>query len=74
MRPPVRHAQVVLIAAGSLGARAINDAIFGALPRLLDRTIVLHMTGAGDEATAVEARSAPLTGAAGALSRPRLHR
>jgi UDP-N-acetylglucosamine--N-acetylmuramyl-(pentapeptide) pyrophosphoryl-undecaprenol N-acetylglucosamine transferase len=50
-------ATVVLVAAGSLGARAINDAVFASLPRLLERAVVLHMTGAADEQRAIEARA-----------------
>lgn len=53
--PP--DALVVLVAAGSLGARAINDAVFASLPRLLERAVVLHMTGAADEQRALEARA-----------------
>ena len=43
--------------AGSLGARKINDAIWPALPRLLERCVVLHVTGAADEAAANEQRA-----------------
>ena len=50
-------AKVVLVAAGSLGARRINDAIWPALPRLLQRCLVLHVTGVADEATANEQRA-----------------
>ncbi|MDE3096586.1 MAG: undecaprenyldiphospho-muramoylpentapeptide beta-N-acetylglucosaminyltransferase [Chloroflexota bacterium] len=47
---------VLLVAAGSLGAHAINDAVVAALPRLVARCSVLHMTGAADEARARAAR------------------
>jgi len=50
-------AKVVLVTGASLGARAINDAISGALPRLLARAHVVHLTGAADEARANERRS-----------------
>lgn len=43
-------AKVLLVAAGSLGARRINEAVVAALPELLDRCHVLHITGAADEA------------------------
>jgi UDP-N-acetylglucosamine--N-acetylmuramyl-(pentapeptide) pyrophosphoryl-undecaprenol N-acetylglucosamine transferase len=39
---------VLLVTGGSLGARRLNQAITGALPRLLDAGVqVLHVTGAG---------------------------
>ena len=50
-------ATVVLVTAGSLGARRINDAIWPALPQLLERCHVMHVTGAADEAAANEQRS-----------------
>lgn len=49
---------VLLVTGASLGARAINDAIFDALPALLDRAQLLHVTGADDEARAIEHRDA----------------
>jgi UDP-N-acetylglucosamine--N-acetylmuramyl-(pentapeptide) pyrophosphoryl-undecaprenol N-acetylglucosamine transferase len=48
--------KVLLVAAGSLGARKINDAIWQALPPLLERCHVLHVTGTADEGTARERR------------------
>ena len=51
------YTPMLLIAAGSLGARAINDAVIASLPRLLKRAVVLHMTGSGDEERALEART-----------------
>jgi UDP-N-acetylglucosamine--N-acetylmuramyl-(pentapeptide) pyrophosphoryl-undecaprenol N-acetylglucosamine transferase len=50
-------AKVLLVTAGSLGARRINEAIWPALPRLLDRCAVLHVTGAADESAAIERRA-----------------
>ncbi len=49
--------KVLLVTAGSLGARRINEAIWPALPQLLDRCLVLHVTGAADESVALEQRS-----------------
>jgi UDP-N-acetylglucosamine--N-acetylmuramyl-(pentapeptide) pyrophosphoryl-undecaprenol N-acetylglucosamine transferase len=49
--------KVLLVTAGSLGARRINDAIWPALPRLLECCHVLHITGAADETAANEQRS-----------------
>lgn len=53
--PP--NEKVLLITAGSLGARRINEAIWPALPRLLDRCTVLHVTGAADESAAIDQRA-----------------
>lgn len=50
-------AKVLLVTAGSLGARKINEAIAASLPRLLERAVVLHVTGAADEAWANERRT-----------------
>ena len=50
--------KVLLITAGSLGAQRINRAIAPALPRLLERCDVLHVTGVADEAWAHEQRAA----------------
>jgi UDP-N-acetylglucosamine--N-acetylmuramyl-(pentapeptide) pyrophosphoryl-undecaprenol N-acetylglucosamine transferase len=50
-------AKVLLAMAGSLGARKINDAIWAALPQLLGRCDVLHLTGAADESAANEQRT-----------------
>ena len=49
--------KVLLVMAGSLGAHKINDAIWQALPRLLDRCHVLHVTGVADRASAIERRA-----------------
>lgn len=46
---------VLLITGGSQGAQRINEAVFGALPQLLRRAIVLHHTGSNHLARA-EAR------------------
>jgi len=51
------EAKVLLVTAGSLGAQRINEAVFAALPLLLERCVVLHVTGAGDEAAAEERRA-----------------
>jgi UDP-N-acetylglucosamine--N-acetylmuramyl-(pentapeptide) pyrophosphoryl-undecaprenol N-acetylglucosamine transferase len=53
-----RDAKVVLVTGASLGARAINEAIVAALPDLLQRAHVVHLTGANDEAWAREQRDA----------------
>ena len=50
-------AKVLLVTAGSLGARRINEAIVAALPQLLARCHVVHVTGAADEASANDQRS-----------------
>jgi len=50
-------AKVLLVTAGSLGARRINEAIWPALPQLLERCDVLHVTGSADEAVADERRA-----------------
>ena len=50
-------ANVVLVTAGSLGARAINDAVGAALPRLLEQAYVIHVTGVDGEAAAQERRA-----------------
>lgn len=49
--------RVLLVTAGSLGARTINDAVFAGLPALLTAAHVVHITGAGDEARALSMRS-----------------
>jgi UDP-N-acetylglucosamine--N-acetylmuramyl-(pentapeptide) pyrophosphoryl-undecaprenol N-acetylglucosamine transferase len=51
-----RDANVVLVTGASLGARAINEAIVAALPEVLQRAHVVHLTGANDEAWANERR------------------
>ena len=48
---------VLLVAAGSLGARKINDAVLEALPRLLAACTVVHVTGNDDLAHALERRA-----------------
>jgi UDP-N-acetylglucosamine--N-acetylmuramyl-(pentapeptide) pyrophosphoryl-undecaprenol N-acetylglucosamine transferase len=50
-------AKVLLVTAGSLGARKINDAIAASLPDLLDRCEIVHVTGAADEARTQEQRA-----------------
>ncbi len=52
-----RGGKIVLVAAGSLGAHAINEAVVAGLPRLIEHCSVLHMTGAADEAWALEQRA-----------------
>ena len=52
-----RDAKLVLVTGASLGARAINEAVVSALPSLLSRAHVLHLTGANDEAWANERRA-----------------
>lgn len=42
-------AKVLLVTGASLGARRINEAIAGALPQLLERCEVVHVTGENDE-------------------------
>lgn len=44
--------RLLLVTAGSLGARAINETMLAALPRLLDACVVVHVTGRDDEARA----------------------
>ncbi len=51
-----RDEQVLLVTGASLGARAINQAVSEQLAPLLDRCIVFHVTGAADEAAAIERR------------------
>lgn len=50
-------AKLVLVMAGSLGARKINEAIWMGLPQLLERCRVLHITGTADESAASEQRA-----------------
>src|SRR5262249_39536744 len=40
-----RELPVILILGGSLGSQAINDAVLGALPKLLQKYQVVHQTG-----------------------------
>jgi UDP-N-acetylglucosamine--N-acetylmuramyl-(pentapeptide) pyrophosphoryl-undecaprenol N-acetylglucosamine transferase len=49
-------AKVLLVTGASQGARAINEAVLAALPDLLPRAHVVHLTGADDEPRAYEAR------------------
>jgi UDP-N-acetylglucosamine--N-acetylmuramyl-(pentapeptide) pyrophosphoryl-undecaprenol N-acetylglucosamine transferase len=49
--------KVLLVTGASLGARAINDAIIEALPRLVEGCVVVHVTGRADEARADGARA-----------------
>ena len=51
-----REGRVLLVTAGSLGARKINEAVVAALPRLLERCHIIHLTGAADESWANEQR------------------
>jgi UDP-N-acetylglucosamine--N-acetylmuramyl-(pentapeptide) pyrophosphoryl-undecaprenol N-acetylglucosamine transferase len=48
---------VLLITGASLGARTINEAIVAALPSLLGRCRIIHVTGAADEAWVLDARA-----------------
>lgn len=50
-------AKVLLVTGASLGAHKINEAIVEALPRLLEHSIVVHVTGAADEAWATAQRA-----------------
>ena len=50
-------AKVLLVTAGSLGARKINEAVTAALPQLLERCVLLHVTGPADEQWALEQRA-----------------
>lgn len=54
-----RDAKVLLVTGASLGARAINEAIVSALPQLLTSgdSVVVHLTGAADEAWALDQRA-----------------
>jgi UDP-N-acetylglucosamine--N-acetylmuramyl-(pentapeptide) pyrophosphoryl-undecaprenol N-acetylglucosamine transferase len=49
--------RMLLITGASLGARKINEAVVAALPRLLERCYVVHLTGAADEAWVNEERA-----------------
>ncbi len=49
--------EVLLVTAGSLGAQKINDAIFAALPALVARCTILHVTGDAGEAEAHRVRA-----------------
>jgi UDP-N-acetylglucosamine--N-acetylmuramyl-(pentapeptide) pyrophosphoryl-undecaprenol N-acetylglucosamine transferase len=49
--------KLLVITAGSLGARAINEAIWRDLPALLNAARVLHITGAEGERAAMEQKA-----------------
>jgi UDP-N-acetylglucosamine--N-acetylmuramyl-(pentapeptide) pyrophosphoryl-undecaprenol N-acetylglucosamine transferase len=53
------HGLVVLVSGGSQGSERINDAVLGALPQLLARATVIHLTG-GAHLGRAEARKATL--------------
>jgi UDP-N-acetylglucosamine--N-acetylmuramyl-(pentapeptide) pyrophosphoryl-undecaprenol N-acetylglucosamine transferase len=48
--------RILLVFGGSQAVRRINDAVLGALPRLVDRVRVVHVTGEAAYAAAVAAR------------------
>ncbi len=48
--------RILLVFGGSQAVRRINGAVLGALPRLVERARVIHVTGDDGYATAVEAR------------------
>ena len=50
--------RILLVFGGSQAVRRINDAVFGALPRLVERVRVIHVTGDDGYAAAVTAREA----------------
>ena len=56
LRLPV-NARVLLVTAGSLGARRINEAVWAALPRLLEHAELLHVTGQDDVVSAEQKRA-----------------
>jgi len=49
--------RVLLVTAGSLGARRINEAVWAALPRLLASAELLHVTGVDDVVLAEQKRA-----------------
>lgn len=51
-------AKVILVTGASLGAARINEAIYAALPRLVEHAYVLHLTGPAKGADSVNARDA----------------
>ena len=51
------NTKLLVVMAGSLGARKINDAVWASLPQLIERCNVLHVTGATDAAAANEQRA-----------------
>lgn len=50
-------ARVLLVTAGSLGARRINEAAWAALPRLLENAELMHVTGPDDVVMAEQKRA-----------------
>jgi UDP-N-acetylglucosamine--N-acetylmuramyl-(pentapeptide) pyrophosphoryl-undecaprenol N-acetylglucosamine transferase len=50
--------RILLVFGGSQAVRRINDAVFGALPRLVERVRVIHVTGDAGYAAALAAREA----------------
>lgn len=60
---------VVLVSGGSQGSERINDALLGALPALLRRATVVHLTGGANIGRA-EARKATLPADLGGRYRP----
>lgn len=52
------HARLVVIFGGSQAVRRFNEAVAGALPRLLERAVVVHVTGPQGIEAAESARSA----------------
>jgi UDP-N-acetylglucosamine--N-acetylmuramyl-(pentapeptide) pyrophosphoryl-undecaprenol N-acetylglucosamine transferase len=55
----IDHGHVVLVSGGSQGSERINDAVLGALPQLLARATVIHLTG-GAHLGRAEAKKAAL--------------
>jgi UDP-N-acetylglucosamine--N-acetylmuramyl-(pentapeptide) pyrophosphoryl-undecaprenol N-acetylglucosamine transferase len=51
------EAKLLLVTGASLGARVLNEAVVAALPALLARCQILHLTGAADEAWCGEQRA-----------------
>lgn len=47
--PPDARDPVILVMGGSLGAQKINEALEKALPKILERCYVVHITGKGKE-------------------------
>ncbi len=50
--------RILLVFGGSQSVRRINDAVFGALPRLVERVRIIHVAGDDGYAAAVAAREA----------------
>ena len=50
--------RILLVFGGSQAVRRINDAVIAALPRLVERVRVVHVTGEGGYADAIAAREA----------------